>query len=92
MTQKQSFADFLTSGSPYGGKNRGRAGSSRGRGGGGRGGFYGNASKKAYNADYSNVPFDYETINSQHYKKLEREYQVWRYRIGHVANMTLFFP
>lgn len=76
MTQKQSFADFLTSGSPYGGKNRGRGGSSRGRGGGGRGGFYGNANKKAYNADYSNVPFDYETINNQHYKKLEREYQV----------------
>lgn len=71
MSQKQSFADFLASGSPYGGKNRGRGGSSRGRGGGGREGFYGNASKKAYNADYSNVPFDYDKINSQHYKKLE---------------------
>lgn len=82
MSQKQSFADFLASGNPYGGKNRGRGGSNRGRGGGGRGGFYGNASKKAYNADYSNVPFDYDKINSQHYKKLEREYQIWRYRTG----------
>lgn len=71
MSQKQSFADFLASGNPYGGKNRGRGGSSRGRGGGSRGGFYGNASKKTYNADYSNVPFDYDKINSQHYKKLE---------------------
>nr|XP_018267262.1 uncharacterized protein I303_01247 [Kwoniella dejecticola CBS 10117]OBR89420.1 hypothetical protein I303_01247 [Kwoniella dejecticola CBS 10117] len=71
MVQRQSFGDFLNSGSPSTPRGRGRGGF-RGVGGGrgGRGGTPQSA-KKSYNADYTNMGFDYDKINSQRYTKME---------------------
>ncbi|WWC99711.1 hypothetical protein V866_006616 [Kwoniella sp. B9012] len=72
MVQRQSFNDFLNSGSPSTPRGRGRGGFRGGGGRGGRGGgFTPGSSKKSFNADYSNMGFDYEKINSQKYTKME---------------------
>ncbi|WWC86279.1 uncharacterized protein L201_001152 [Kwoniella dendrophila CBS 6074] len=74
---RQSFGDFLNSGSPSIPRGRGRGGFGRGGGGGGggrggRGGFTpGSSSKKSFNADYTNMGFNYEAINNQKYTKME---------------------
>ncbi|WWC66293.1 uncharacterized protein I206_100194 [Kwoniella pini CBS 10737] len=67
MVQRQPFGDFLNSGSPSTPRGRGRGGF---RGGGGRGGTP-QSGKKSFNADYSNMGFDYDKINSQKYTKME---------------------
>ncbi|WVQ62170.1 uncharacterized protein L199_000308 [Kwoniella botswanensis] len=72
MVQRQSFNDFLNSGSPSTPRGRGRGGFRGGGGRGGRGGgFTPGSTKKSFNADYSNMGFDYEKINSQKYTKME---------------------
>ncbi|WVF70475.1 hypothetical protein IAT40_005265 [Kwoniella sp. CBS 6097] len=77
MVARQSFNDFLNSGGPSTprGRGRGRGGGGGFRGGGGgRGGYTpggGGQSKNSFNADYTNMAFDYERINSQKYTKME---------------------
>nr|XP_019049269.1 hypothetical protein I302_03051 [Kwoniella bestiolae CBS 10118]OCF28199.1 hypothetical protein I302_03051 [Kwoniella bestiolae CBS 10118] len=71
MVQRQSFGDFLNSGSPSTPRGRGRGGFRGGGGRGGRGGgFTPGSNKKSFNADYTNMGFDYEKINSQRYTKM----------------------
>ncbi|KAK8865942.1 hypothetical protein IAR55_001091 [Kwoniella newhampshirensis] len=82
MPPRQGFGDFLNSGGPstLRGRGRGRGGGGgegggRGRGGGGgRGGGSfggGGGAKKSYNADYTNMGFNYEAVNSQRYTKMD---------------------
>ncbi|ODO07246.1 hypothetical protein L198_00825 [Cryptococcus wingfieldii CBS 7118] len=77
MSKKESFSDFLASGSgsPIGGGRggwQGRGGGFRGGRGGGRGGMASKNSKKSFNADYSDVAFSYEKLNSERkYSKME---------------------
>ena len=72
---KQAFGDFLSlQAGPSTPRGRGRGGGTRGgRGGfgGGRGGA--TVAKRSYNADYTNVGFDYDAINKQGYRKMEGE-------------------
>ncbi|WVQ70948.1 hypothetical protein IAR50_000473 [Cryptococcus sp. DSM 104548] len=78
MSKKESFSEFLASGSgpPMGGGRggwQGRGGGSRGGRGGGRGGgmAFKNA-KKSFNADYTDVGFSYDKLNSERkYSKME---------------------
>ncbi|WRT64174.1 uncharacterized protein IL334_001103 [Kwoniella shivajii] len=72
MVQRQPFGDFLNSGSPSTPRGRGRGGSRGGGGrGGGRGGYTPGSGKKSFNADYSNMGFDYEKVNGQRYTKMD---------------------
>ncbi|TYJ56385.1 hypothetical protein B9479_002933 [Cryptococcus floricola] len=77
MSKKESFSDFLASGSgaPIGGGRggwQGRGGGFRGGRGGGRGGMASKNAKKSFNADYSDVAFSYEKLNSERkYSKME---------------------
>lgn len=74
LTQ-QSFNSFLNSPGPSTPRGRGRGGGrGRGsaRGGGGRGGSSSSGSNLK-KLDYSNVPFDYASINSQRYNKMDGE-------------------
>lgn len=70
---KQPFDSFLNlgGGGPSTPRGRGRGGGRGGRGGGGRGGIP--VAKRSYQADYSNVGFDYDAINKQGYRKMEGE-------------------
>lgn len=76
---RQPFNDFLNAPGPSTprGRGRGRGGGGGGGGGGGRGrggGRGGGQTPGGSNlskSDYSNVPFDYASINSQRYKKMD---------------------
>jgi hypothetical protein len=74
-TQQQSFNHFLNAGGPSTPRGRGRGGGGRGRGSGrgGRGGSSSAGGSNVKKSDYSNVPFDYASINSQRYNKMDGE-------------------
>ncbi|WWD17876.1 hypothetical protein CI109_102320 [Kwoniella shandongensis] len=73
MPPRQAFGDFLNSGGPSTprGRGRGRGGGGGDRGGRGGGFGGGGGAKKSYNADYTNMGFNYEAINSQKYTKMD---------------------
>jgi hypothetical protein len=71
--QHQSFNDFLNTPGPSTPRGRGRGGGGRGGRGSGRGGRGASSSggSNLKKSDYSNVPFDYASINSQRYNKMD---------------------
>jgi hypothetical protein len=74
--QHQAFNEFLNQAGPSTPRGRGRGGGGRGRGSGrgGRGGGPSSGGSNLKKSDYSNVPFDYASVNSQRYNKMEGKF------------------